>query len=300
MADHDWAGACTDAFKLADTRVNEERTKRIAKQQSERREYEEGKRREVAEKMLEEARNPAFEREIEDCTTLITYFSRFQSGATSVPEPKLQTTTDATSANSVANVPALEVRKVENDIPEGAVMMKKKGDNEESFFAISGGKGKKKGGAKTGKAAASAPEKENNSAMNIPFQTVAALLQFDIQVPLSRDDVPKTIDALREKQSWYKDNQVGDMPFLSRMSAHLLTAILLQDRVTKERIEKAEKQIRKAEESSSGSGKDTDADATAGADESKTNGAANGEEEEVAGATAGVEKLAVAGEEASA
>lgn len=191
----------------ADTRVNEERSKRIERQQAERRAYEDNKRKEIAERMLEEARAPAFEREIEDCTTLISYFQRFQGGASSVPEPTLSTAPKA--EGGLPNVPALEVRKVEDEVPQGAVVMKKKQENDQSFFVVSGGKGKKKGGAKradTGK------EKEKESAgpatMNVPFQTVAALLQFNITVPLSRDDVPKTIDALKEKQSWFKENQV--------------------------------------------------------------------------------------------
>lgn len=155
--------------------------------------------------MLEEARAPAFEREIEDCTTLITYFGRFQSGASSVPEPTLSSTPKA--AAGVQNVPSLELRQVQDEVPQGAVIMKKKQENDQSFFTVSSTKGKKKGGAKrdTGKE----KEKETSAALNVPFQTVAALLQFNISVPLSKDDVPKTVDALKEKQAWFKENQVG-------------------------------------------------------------------------------------------
>lgn len=196
------------------TKVNEERSKRIARQQAERRAYEENKRKEIADRMLEEAKAPAFEREIEDCSTLVNYFTRFQSGASSVPAPTLSSApTDAKAGGAVANVPSLELRQVEGDIPQGAVQMKKKSENEETFFAISGAKGKKKGGAagRKGQSAVAEgkeKEKETSQTLNVPFQTVAALLQFNIQVPLSRDDVPKTIDALREKQTWFKDNQV--------------------------------------------------------------------------------------------
>lgn len=156
--------------------------------------------------MLEEARAPAFEREIEDCTTLITYFQRFQSGASSIPEPTLSSAPKP--AGGVEAVPSLELRKVEDEVPQGAQIMKKKQENDQSFFTVSSTKGKKKGGAKrsdTGKD----KEKESTAALNVPFQTVAALLQFNISVPLSRDDVPKTVDALKEKQSWFKENQVS-------------------------------------------------------------------------------------------
>lgn len=196
-----------------DTRVNEERSKRIERQQAERRAYEDNKRKEIAERMLEEAQAPAFEREIEDCTTLIAYFQRFQSGASSVPEPTLSTA--LAPGPNVQNVPSLEMRKVEDEIPQGAVVMKKKQEADQSFFTVSGAKGKKKGGAKrvdTGK------EKESSgpATMNVPFQTVAALLQFNISVPLSREDVPKTIDALKEKQAWFKENQV--CPFIAKIA----------------------------------------------------------------------------------
>lgn len=158
--------------------------------------------------MLEEARAPAFEREIEDCTTLISYFQRFQSGASSVPEPTLSSASKTEAA--VKDVPSLELRKVEDEVPEGAVIMKKKQENDRSFFVVSGAKGKKKGGAKKGADTGKEKEKESSgpATMNVPFQTVAALLQFNISVPLSRDDVPKTVDALKEKQSWFKENQV--------------------------------------------------------------------------------------------
>jgi hypothetical protein len=164
--------------------------------------------------MLEEAQSPAFEREIEDCTNLITYFGRFQSGALSVPEPTLSSApASVPGSEGIAKVSGLELRKVEDEMPSGAVVMKKKQENDETFFAVSGGKGKKKGGARRG-ATENGKEKEKeptstSSTLNVPFQTVAALLQFDISVPLSRDDVPKTIDALKEKQSWFKENQVG-------------------------------------------------------------------------------------------
>ncbi|KAK9896473.1 hypothetical protein P389DRAFT_79681 [Cystobasidium minutum MCA 4210] len=253
------AGNFKEANDRYYTKANEDRAKRIERQQAERRAYEDNKRKEIAERMLEEARAPAFEREIEDCTTLITYFQRFQSGASSVPEPTLSSA--PAPAGGVAAVPSLELRKVEDEVPQGATIMKKKQENDMSFFTVSSTKGKKKGGAKradTGKE----KEKETSGALNVPFQTVAALLQFNISVPLSRDDVPKTVDALKEKQSWFKENQ---------------------DRVTKERIAEAEERIRKAEEKSSSGAKNGNDDATADADESATQAA-----------TEGVEKLSVA------
>lgn len=261
---------------LAVTRVNEERSKRIERQQAERRAYEDSKRREINEKQLEEARAPAFDREIEDCGNLISYFSRFASGDKSVPEPKLSTTSKATS--SVGGVPALELRKADAGIPEGAVIMKKGGADEDSFFAGTGGKKGKKGAKRAPAAAAANGEekaKEASQALNVPFQTVAALLQFNISAPLSRDDVPKTIDALQEKKSWYEANNVRHHKSFLPKTKGKADIGCLQDRVTKERIAAAEDRIRQAEAKASAatpasdSKKDSEADATEDAVEEK-------------------------------
>ena len=186
--------------------MNDERAKRIERQQAERRAYEDSKRKEINEQALEEARLPAYGREIEDCTTLISYFSRFASGASAVPEPTLKTA-PSDAASAPAGVAKLELRKVEDEVPTGAVLMKKKGQDDDNFFV--GGKGKK-GGKKGGAngVAKEASAASGSSALNVNFQTVAALLQFNIPAPLSRDDVPKTIDALKEKKSYFESNNV--------------------------------------------------------------------------------------------
>ena len=198
---------------LSDTRVNDERAKRIERQQAERRAYEDSKRKEINEQALEEARLPAYGREIEDCTTLINYFSRFASGASAVPEPTLKTA-PSDAASAPAGVAKLELRKVEDEVPSGAVLMKKKGQDDDNFFV--GGKGKK-GGKKGGAngVAKEASAASGSSALNVNFQTVAALLQFNIPAPMSRDDVPKTIEALKEKKSYFESNNVRFARFAS-------------------------------------------------------------------------------------
>lgn len=199
------AGNFKEANDKYYTKANEERARRIERQQAERRQYEEAKRKEINEQLLEEARMPAFAREIEDCTTLINYFSKFVAGGSNVPEPTLSTVPSSQNKSGLSAVPQLEIRKVENDIPEGAIMMKKKAD-EDNYFA---GKSKnKRGGNK--KAAAAAASENTSTSLNVPFQTVAALLQFNISAPLSRDDVPKTVDALKEKRTYFEENQVRE------------------------------------------------------------------------------------------
>lgn len=236
------------------TKMTDERQKRQERQQAERRAYEDTKRREANEKALEEARLPAFGREIEDCTTLINYFSRFAqggAGATNVPEPTLKTQQGSSSAESPAGVPKLELRQVESAIPEGAVMVKKQ--DEDFFVGTKGKKGGRKGGNSSNAAANSGSTAEKASqALNVPFQTVAALLQFNITAPMNREEVPKTVEALQEKKAWFEANN---------------------DRVTKERIQQAEDRIRKADEKSGGSSVSTDTARTADAVEDITEGA---------------------------
>ena len=188
--------------------MNEERSKRIERQQNERREYEETKRREINERQLEEAKAPAYEREIEDCTTLINYFSRFASGMISVPEPALS----SSAKEGPVGVPKLELRQVESDLPQGAVMMSKKGEQKEEQDAFFGGmKGKGKKGKKgQNSSIPSESVAATSQTINVPFQTVAALLQFNIPAPFTKDDFPKTVDALKEKKQYFEENQVSN------------------------------------------------------------------------------------------
>ena len=150
--------------------------------------------------MLEEARMPAYAAEIEDCTTLIGYFSRYTSGASSVPEPVLS----SSQATGLANVPQLALRQIEDDTPAGAVMRKKAEQDDSPYAGLKKGK---KGGKKASTPAA-ASESSSSAALNIPFGTVSALLKFDVSPPLSKDDVPATIEKLKAKKTYYESNQV--------------------------------------------------------------------------------------------
>ena len=195
------------------TKVNEDRTKRMERQRAERTAIEEAKRKDVNERLLEEASAPAYEREIEDCRTLIDYFSR----GTSSRAPALSTTASAAPAG-VNKLPALDLRTIESALPEGATALKKKGQEEEMFYGGGGKKGGKKGAKKGGSTpatpstptadGATTPSTASSQSLNLPMSTLAALLAFNIPAPLSQGDVPKTVEALREKQTWFKDNQV--------------------------------------------------------------------------------------------
>ncbi|KAI5475599.1 nuclear segregation protein Bfr1 [Pseudohyphozyma bogoriensis] len=196
-------------------KLNEDRAKRMERQRAERQQYEDNKKAEQNQRALEEAQAPAFEREIEDCRTLIGFFQkRIGVAVTETSGGGLFTRAD------VAGVPKLEVRQVDTAVPAGAVAAKKKGEQEEEYFMGGGGK-KKKGGKKV-------PEekKEEDEKLNLPFGTLTALLTLGIASPLTVKEVPATIEALQTKKKYFDDNQ---------------------DRVTKEKIAAAEKRIAEAE-----------------------------------------------------
>ncbi|KAJ7904522.1 hypothetical protein B0H14DRAFT_2663240 [Mycena olivaceomarginata] len=125
-------------------KLNEDRARRAERLRAQRAAEELQKKQERAERIREEAEMPAFQAQIEDCQTLIDYFSGKSSGTVTFKSASLSTKTE------VAGVPKLEIRKVEA-APEGAVVRKKKGEDEDAYFV--GGKGKGKGKKAPAKAA---------------------------------------------------------------------------------------------------------------------------------------------------
>lgn len=187
--------------------MNEDRARRMEKQKAEKAAYEESKRQEINERLLEEASQPAFEREIEDCSTLIDYFNR-GGGKSAVPAPKLASNVNDSKA---PKLPAHDLRKVE-DLPQGATVLKKKGDDEEEglFGGMGGGKKNKKG-RKGASAAGPSKEEEGTTAaqgLNLPISTLSALLALEVPTPATTQDIPKTVEGLEAKQKYFKENQV--------------------------------------------------------------------------------------------
>ena len=200
--------------------VHEDRARRAERARAQRQAEEEAKKRETALRVREEAEIPAFQVEIEDCQTLIDYFSGKSSSA------KLSNSQDhLTSRAEVSGVPKLDIRQVDADIT-GLVARKKKGEEEESYFV--GGKGKKNKKSGSSKPAPVANGDSETSApsgsLNVPLPTLAALLSMSIPPPVSAADVPRTISDLQTKKAWFEANQA---------------------RVTAENIAKAEANIKK-------------------------------------------------------
>lgn len=204
-------------------KVHEDRARRLERIKSQKAAEEADRKRAQAEQLREEAELPAFQAEIEDCQTLIDFFSGRSNGAT--VSFKTGASEVDNTPKEIAGVSKLEIRQVEGAPQEGIVVRKKKGEDEGSYFV--GGKGKK--GKKTPKGTStptSTTESSNSSGdkLNVPLPTLAALMTLSIPPPSSNADVLRVIEDLNTKKSWYQANQ---------------------ERVTKDNIAKAEERIRK-------------------------------------------------------
>lgn len=181
-------------------KINEERARRAERLKAQRAAEEEEKRREVVERLLEEAKVPAFQAKIEDCQTLIDYFTaKVAGGSTPVPPP----TSLSTSKPGLAGVPKLELRQVDQD-GTGLTPRKKKREAEENYFV--GGKSKDKKNAKT-EGTPAANSLASSSSLNIPFPTLNALLELSIPPPGSSSELPRAIEDLKTKKAWFEGEQ---------------------------------------------------------------------------------------------
>ncbi|KAI0269148.1 hypothetical protein BC834DRAFT_932144 [Gloeopeniophorella convolvens] len=197
------------------TKLNEDRARRAERARAQRESEEQEKRMARATQLREEASQPAYQVQIEDCQTLIDFFSG------------KSTTAVVSTAKADPAEPKLDIRKVE--APENLVARKKKGEDEESYFV--GGKGKGKGkkgpkanGAAAGAAAAGTEATSSSSTVNVSFGTLTALLALSIPPPSSQADVPRVVEDLKMKKAWFEANQA---------------------RVTAEAIAKAEAEIKR-------------------------------------------------------
>lgn len=181
----------------ADRQARQERFKaEKAKEEASRREEE-------IVRLREEAKNPAYAGEIEDCKILIGWFQGKYGGG-EVPS----TNAGTKSQTQLEGVKAHEIRKVESDF--SGMTLKKKGDDEElgGFFG-GAGKGKKKGSGKKGSNPASGtatPSEQPSGAVNLPMSLLSALLSLGIPPPSGKDDVQRTIDDLETKKAWFEAN----------------------------------------------------------------------------------------------
>jgi len=174
-------------------KLNEDRARRAEQRRKQKEAEDEEKRKARVLQLREEASQPAFQVQIEDCQTLIDYFSG------------KSTTAVISSTKASYAGPKLDIRQVEA-APDSLVVRKKKGEEEESYFV--GGKGKSKG--KKGPKASGTDVTEaatSSSNVNVPFGTLSALLSLSIPPPSSQADVPRVVEDLKTKKAWFEANQ---------------------------------------------------------------------------------------------
>ena len=176
-------------------KANEDRARRAERAKTQRAEEEAEKKKEVAQRIREEAEAPAFQAQVEDCQTLIDFFSGKSTGTVTLK------TAPAFQRDAVAGVAKLEIRQV--DAVTDMVIRKKKGEEEENYFV--GGKGKK--GKKTKPAESSEAPAPSSNQLNVPLPTLSALLSLSIPPPASAADVPRVIEDLKKKKAWFEANQ---------------------------------------------------------------------------------------------
>lgn len=103
---------------------------------------------------------------------------------------------------------AQSTRVVEDTKSPGIKLVKK----EEDYFIGGGGKKKgKKGRKEAVSPGAEAPASEAHSSSSGKFNLNVGILEelakIDVDTPMGKDDVPKTLEKLREKLAWYKKHQ---------------------------------------------------------------------------------------------
>ncbi|ODQ64052.1 hypothetical protein NADFUDRAFT_84073 [Nadsonia fulvescens var. elongata DSM 6958] len=181
--------------------VKEERAARAEREKAEREAYEAEKKRAAAAEKLEIASAPAFGSELASAETLLAHF-----------DPTYKPTSVASPIKPSAF--AAEATRQVEQLPENVQVIKKDlGD----FFSGNGGKKNKKRAPKP----TSGKEK-----FSLDVSILEGLSNLNIGVPMSKEEVSKTIEDLRAKVAYFKDNQA---------------------RVTQENIEKAKAELAKYE-----------------------------------------------------
>ncbi|KAK9368219.1 hypothetical protein V1509DRAFT_102433 [Lipomyces kononenkoae] len=181
----------------------EERQRRWERKKAEREAFERERRKKRAAQKLEAASEPAFAVDIAQAESLLQYF-----------DPTFKPTSSALRSSS--SLAAQVTRTIDAAPPAGTQILSKK-TNEETYFV--GKKGKKN---KTTNGVSTA-EKEK---FTLNFEIVSQLSKLSLGVPMNKEEVPATVEALRTKVQWFKDNQ---------------------ERVTDENIKKAEAEIERLE-----------------------------------------------------
>lgn len=165
-------------FKKA---LAEEQKKRDEEYKSQQAEQKQAKLKEIAEQKLAEASIPAFTNEINEIHTLLAYFDP------AYVKPLVNTVEEATKSTPFQR--ANTIRQVE--MPDDVVILKKE---QQSFFE---GSRQKKNKKKTSKA----------KNFTVDSDVIISLTDLSIPLPTKTDDVPVTLEILKETLSALQDKQ---------------------------------------------------------------------------------------------
>ncbi|PUU84071.1 hypothetical protein B9Z19DRAFT_1070962 [Tuber borchii] len=242
-------------------------------------EYRLAKKREIAQQKMEEASQKAYTSEILTCEGLIGYFD--PSSAEAARKAKLTSGPRALAAQPTRSV---------DDSALSGKKLTRKDDRKEDYFIGKPKKGKK--GRKNAGTTSASPEspatpaesesgevdlssgvvqelakadillptKPEGGKINIPGGVVQELIKADILPPANKEDIQRVLKELRDKLTWYKDNQ---------------------DQKTKENIAKAQKEIDRLEDSDwKGEKEGTNDTSTPSGEPAETTVTENGEKED--------------------
>ncbi|RKP26121.1 hypothetical protein SYNPS1DRAFT_14651, partial [Syncephalis pseudoplumigaleata] len=153
--------------------------------------------------IMEQADAPAYTLEIESCDAIVAYLQSHLAGG----KDKGAATAADTTATPVGG--KLDIRRVDagENTPKGMVLKKKSERDEENYFV-----GKKQAAKKAQPAAdASTPSTARKESAAAPFKLPLSVMErfwgIKVEVPTSRDDVPKALEAVQARKQWYTEHQ---------------------------------------------------------------------------------------------
>lgn len=173
------------------------RQKTRERQKAEQEAYQREKRRERADKLLAEARDPAYMDEIRRAESLLHFLD---PGAYSAPAAPLQKPSGlAAAAQRIVDASDLKGTRVV-----------RKDEKEESYFTGTGGKKGKKGRKAAAAGESPAPTTPVSGKFSCPPSVMEDCSAMGIDPPMSAADIPSTTEKVKEKLAHWKADQKAE------------------------------------------------------------------------------------------
>ncbi|KTW26397.1 hypothetical protein T552_02878 [Pneumocystis carinii B80] len=187
----------------------EKKQKAWEKRKQQQDEYNREKRKQMADRMLEEASQPAFLEEIYTCENLI----RFLNPSSVILE---------TNSLEDTKLPQLNIRTVLETDENFGIVLKSKAEREDYFICCN----EKKGKANKRNKKSSSGYVNGTGNFNIDMSILQQFSFVNVTPPFNHGEIPLCIENLKQRMVWYKENQ---------------------EKTVAERIEKAKKEIEELE-----------------------------------------------------